>query len=60
MHLVLTIATGIPLIWAFGASGVGITMTIRAVAILTIQFTIFRRSIANRLQPAILPTGVTI
>lgn len=59
MHFVLTIAAGLPLIWAFGASGVGITMAIRAVAILAIQFTIFRRSIANRLPPAILATGVT-
>ena len=59
MHFVLTIAAGVPLIWAFGASGVGITMAIRATAILTIQFTIFRRSIANRLPSAILTTGAT-
>jgi O-antigen/teichoic acid export membrane protein len=58
MHFVLSIAAGIPLIWAFGASGVGITMAIRAVAVLTIQFTIFRKSIAHRIPHTILATGV--
>jgi O-antigen/teichoic acid export membrane protein len=60
MHFALSIAAGIPLIWTFGAAGVGITMAIRAVAVLTIQFTIFRRSITSRMPPAVLTTGVTL
>ncbi|HBJ34530.1 MAG TPA: hypothetical protein DDZ51_07150 [Planctomycetaceae bacterium] len=59
MHIFLTIAVGFPLIWAFGASGIGITMTIRAVAILAIQFNLFLKSIGNRIPSAILTTGVT-
>lgn len=59
MQFILTIIAGVPLIWALGASGVGITMAIRAVAILMIQFAIFRRSIANRMPSAILTTGAT-
>jgi O-antigen/teichoic acid export membrane protein len=60
MHLALSIAAGIPLIWTFGAAGVGITMAIRAVAVLTIQYSIFRKSITSRMPPAVLTTGVTL
>lgn len=58
-HLTLSIAVGIPLIWLLGASGVGITMALRTIAVLTIQLTIFRKSIANRLTPAVLTSGAT-
>lgn len=59
IHFALSVAAGAPLIWAFDASGAGITMAIRGVAVLAIQLFIFRKSIANRLPIAILTTGVT-
>lgn len=53
----LTIIAGLPLIWAWDGAGVGITMGVRAVAVLSLHLAVFRRAIADRLPRTLLATG---